>query len=225
MATREGHTDRVVDLRADAYPHEEPGRRFRLVLICTGNRCRSPLAEGLLKKYGVGLPLEVTSAGLLDLGGLAAVPESIEVAETLGVDLREHRSRAMTSLDLAEADLVLGFEWGHVAGAVVEGRAPYDRVFTLRQFLRLTPEANGRSSPDRIKHAKRIVAYAHGRRVSVTSFDPADNIADPFGGPRAGYLDAARTEDELCRALIETLFGNDGHRRGAGSLIRFRRTK
>jgi protein-tyrosine phosphatase len=226
MATREENTDRIVDLRDDASaPQGDTGRRFRVVLICTGNRCRSPLAEALLKNYGAGLPLEVTSAGLLELGGMPAPPESIEVAQSLGVDLSEHRTRPMAGLDLSEADLVLGFEWGHVAAAVVEGRAPYERVFTLRQFLRLTDGLNGRTSADRVKNAKRLVAQAHGRRGSVPGFDRADNIDDPFGGPRDGFVDTARAEDELCRALVERLFGNNGHRRAAGSLIGFRRTK
>ena len=104
---------------------------FEVVFICTGNRFRSAIAEALTARLTEGLPVEVSSAGTLDLGAVGVLPEALALAPELGVDLSAHRTRCVRDVDLREADLVLGFELTHLATAVVECGAARERTFTL----------------------------------------------------------------------------------------------
>ena len=66
---------------------------FDVVVICSGNRFRSPIAEAVLRREAEGLPVRVRSFGTMDLPTGQALPEAIELAPSYGLDLRSHRSR------------------------------------------------------------------------------------------------------------------------------------
>jgi protein-tyrosine phosphatase len=96
-----------------------------IVFVCTGNTCRSPLAEGLCKKRlsdRLGCPPEelpqrgyvVLSAGLAVYEGGPAAAEAVAVAQTYGVDLSAHRSRGITAELLFQADHIVGVTRDHV---------------------------------------------------------------------------------------------------------------
>ncbi|HZU36991.1 MAG TPA: L-threonylcarbamoyladenylate synthase [Gemmataceae bacterium] len=136
-----------------------------IVFVCTGNTCRSPLAEGLCKKLlaeRLGCPMEelpargfvVLSAGLAAMMGGPAAPEAVEVANSFQVDLSGHRSQALTPQLLAEADYLVVMTRGHA-------------VALLEQF----PDLQG--------------------RVSLLGTDGTD-IPDPIGAPRDVYEECAR---------------------------------
>jgi protein-tyrosine phosphatase len=91
--------------------------RTSVVLICSGNLCRSPMAEGLLRKMlsdRVGCPpealedhgIEVSSAGTGALAGYPASTHAVEVMEERGVDVTQHRSRPITVDALLAADYI-----------------------------------------------------------------------------------------------------------------------
>jgi protein-tyrosine phosphatase len=95
-----------------------------IVFVCTGNTCRSPLAEALCKKRlaerlgcEVGeLPARgffVLSAGLAAMMGGGAAPEAVEVARTYGADLEGHRSRPLTPELAAQADYLVVMTRSH----------------------------------------------------------------------------------------------------------------
>jgi L-threonylcarbamoyladenylate synthase len=96
-----------------------------IVFVCTGNTCRSPLAQGLCKmllaeRLGC-LPEElpqrgflVLSAGLAAMMGAEASPEAVEVARDCGADLSGHRSQPLTSELLARADYLFAMTTGHL---------------------------------------------------------------------------------------------------------------
>jgi protein-tyrosine-phosphatase len=97
----------------------------RLVFVCTGNTCRSPMAEAICKKLladrlgcSIGeLPAKgfaVLSAGLAAGPGLPAAEEAIAIAESIGVDLRQHQSRPLTPELAEQANHLLGMTRGHV---------------------------------------------------------------------------------------------------------------
>lgn len=79
----------------------------RILFICTGNTCRSPLAEGLAKKMAKdrGLSHEIESAGLSVFPD-GANPHSITVAAEYGADLTQHRARPLTDTMLLQADKI-----------------------------------------------------------------------------------------------------------------------
>lgn len=94
---------------------------FTLLFVCTGNTCRSPLAEALARREaearGWGDRVRVRSAGIATFDGAPASSGSATVAESHGLDLADHRSSLLTPELMAEADLVLGMSAGHVARA------------------------------------------------------------------------------------------------------------
>jgi len=109
-----------------SFPVEEIQRlAARIVLfVCTGNTCRSPLAEGLARKLlaeRIGCPPEelpahgfwMLSAGVAAFGGSPASPESADVAAEFGADLLAHRSRPVNPQLLAAADDIIAMTRSH----------------------------------------------------------------------------------------------------------------
>jgi protein-tyrosine phosphatase len=83
----------------------------RILTLCVGNICRSPIAQALLARE---LPdHEVNSAGLSALIGQGADPQAQAVAEQHGLDLSEHRAQQISALLCQQHDLVLVMEQAH----------------------------------------------------------------------------------------------------------------
>ena len=84
-----------------------------ILFVCTGNICRSPVAEYLLQDELNRLHISniaVRSAGLLDLGGQPADSEMIAIGKEHSVDLTAHRSRQVSLEMIADADIVFVME-------------------------------------------------------------------------------------------------------------------
>ena len=168
------------------------------MFVCTGNRFRSPLAAALLRKRTESVDLLVTSAGTLDLGDVPPLPEAIEHGHRLGVDLSSHQPRHIGSLDLRDADVVLGFEQIHVSTAVVEADARRDRTFTLPELVDLLDVSA--ASPREV-----IAAADATRRRGGGPGHPAE-VRDPLGGSSV-FLTVADEIDDLVTRLVRVLFG------------------
>jgi protein-tyrosine phosphatase len=180
---------------------------FTIAFLCTGNRFRSPLAAALLSAGTADLAVEASSLGLLELGPVPALPEAIEMAETLGVDVAAHRARDLTELDLEPLDLVVGFERQHVRAAVVDGGAPIERTFTLPELVSLLesiPEPV--SGPEPAEQARLRVAQAHEQRLPGFRTASAPEIADPLGRPAREQRRIAEQLQELVGRLPRLLF-------------------
>ncbi|HEV3080139.1 MAG TPA: L-threonylcarbamoyladenylate synthase [Gemmataceae bacterium] len=124
-----------------------------LVFVCTGNTCRSPMAEAFCKKLlaeQLGCqPQElpergfiVLSAGLAAMMGGRAAAEAVEVACEYGADLTQHSSRPLTQRLVAQADDVIGMTGAHLAA--LAGHYPSAGT----RFRLLSPE--GEDLPDPI---------------------------------------------------------------------------
>lgn len=81
-------------------------------MICTGNTCRSPLAQVLLQKQHP--DWEVRSAGVMAEVGSPAAAHSRELARQLGMDLENHQAQSVTPELVEWADLILGMTEAHV---------------------------------------------------------------------------------------------------------------
>lgn len=79
---------------------------LKLLFVCTGNTCRSPMAEGLARGL-FGQDAIVSSAGIDAWEGQTASPYAIEAIKERGLDLSSHRARRVSSALLEEADLIL----------------------------------------------------------------------------------------------------------------------
>ncbi len=109
-----------------------------IALVCTGNTCRSPMAETLLrerlrKKLGCEDAIRVISAGVAAADGSGATPQAIEVMGQLGLDLTGHSSRPLDESVINVADLVLTMTRGHRAAILAAWPDMHDRVHTLRR--------------------------------------------------------------------------------------------
>lgn len=180
---------------------------FEILVICTGNRNRSPIAEAALRQATEGLSVRVSSVGLLDLGCSPALPETLEVASCIGLDINAHRSRAITEVDVAKADLLLGLEWQHVAAAVVDYGAPADRAFTLLELAELLEDSPSIDESDPERRARSLVQSAHERKKAMGRSPLGASVHDPFGGPMAGYEEMAALVKQAAEGIAGQLFG------------------
>ncbi len=179
---------------------------LNIVFVCTGNRCRSPMAEAFVRLSGLQLPVEVSSVGLLDVGRLGPPRDLLEVLGSFGVDLASHRARPLAGVDLSGADLVIGFEHAHIAAAVVEGNARHETVFLFKEIVRLLETVDTVESEDPVERARLALKSAAEQRESV-GFVGKEDMADPFGGSRRVYTDSATQARDLSRRLLLGLFG------------------
>lgn len=80
---------------------------MNILFVCTGNTCRSPMAEGIFKKIVADKDLKdinISSAGLFAMSGDEACENAVKAAERFGCDISSHRARRITSYVLDETD-------------------------------------------------------------------------------------------------------------------------
>lgn len=110
---------------------------YRVLFVCTGNTCRSPLAEALARREIDARGwrhVEVGSAGIAAFDGAPASGGSLRVAEAEGLDLSGHRARSLDAAMVDQADLVLTMSAAHVDR--VEALGGDDKVDLLTRFAR-----------------------------------------------------------------------------------------
>ena len=91
---------------------------MNILFVCTGNTCRSPMAEGLFKKLLAEkniTDINCSSAGLFAMTGDEVTPNSVKACERFGVDISAHRARRITSFVLDETDKFVCMTFDHAA--------------------------------------------------------------------------------------------------------------
>lgn len=106
--------------------------RKKILIVCTGNSCRSPMAEGWLKaelkRQGLDEEIEVSSCGVGTRDGMSATPEAVYVMKNREVDISAHRSRMCRREDVVHADLILAMSQQHYM--FIAGMMPHSREKT-----------------------------------------------------------------------------------------------
>ena len=165
-----------------------------LLVVCTANMCRSPMAAALLADRLNGVPelLPVGSAGLLE-GGSPASYEAVRAVAARGCDLSGHISRRLTPELLADASLVLAMERRHLREALLMDPGALHRCFTLREIVRRAGAHGPRRSGQSV--AEWLAELGADRTTDdLLGDDEADDIADPIGRGRRHFN---RLADEL----------------------------
>jgi protein-tyrosine phosphatase len=164
------------------------------------------MAETLLRHRlsGIGVDATVASAGLLRPDQPASA-HGVDILRERGLDMTAHRSRAMTRDLLRSCDLILAMAREHVREAVVLDPSLWPRTFTLKELVR-RGEAIGRRGHDEAL-PDWLARAGQGRRIAdLSGSSPADDVADPYGGPRVAYERMASELDDLLDRLITLLF-------------------
>jgi protein-tyrosine-phosphatase len=114
-----------------------PDGKYQVMFVCTGNLCRSPMAEGLLKLKVTGLlkkRLRVISAGTHALEGMPSTMRGQMAAARFGVDLSHHRSQPVTPWLIGHSDLILAMDSSHVEALHRLDPQADVRVFLLKEY-------------------------------------------------------------------------------------------
>jgi protein-tyrosine phosphatase len=127
------------------------GETFRLLFVCTGNTCRSPMAEAIARRRAAELGwghVEVRSAGVGAFSGSPASGGALRAAERAGLDLSGHRATLLTADLAAEADLILTMSPSHLMRVIDLGAG--DRAGLLTSYAGGLDDASGVGIPDPI---------------------------------------------------------------------------
>jgi protein-tyrosine phosphatase len=192
--------------RDDPHGPDEAG----IVVLCTANVCRSPMAAALLARRlaALGVTVPVRSAGMLRRGDPPR-PEVVSIMAVYGIAIASHRSRIACIADLADAALVLAMTREHLRYAVVTEPGAWPRTFTLRELVRRGTQIGPRRPGEPLSG---WLARAHaGRdRASLLGDRAEDDVPDPAGGPPRAFADTASLLDRLVADMVELGWGHGG---------------
>ena len=176
---------------------------FGIMMLCTGNLCRSPMAAALLARQlaVLGVTVPVRSAGMLGDGN-PPFPEVVSVMASYGIEIASHRSRIASADDLAGASLVLAMARDNLRYAVTTEPGAWSRAFTLKEIVR-RGEQIGPRQPGEPFAGWIARAHAGRERTSLLGDSAEDDVADPAGGPLRAYIETARLLDGLVTRLAE----------------------
>jgi protein-tyrosine phosphatase len=191
-----------------------------VLVVCTGNVCRSPVAEGLVRaslqaRFGASAP-SVASAGVSGWEGSEADEHAVAAAAERNVDIVAHRGRRLRARDLEQAALVVAMAAHH--RDEIERLAPSvaDRTFTLKELVRLLealpPAPDG--PPDDLLRS-RVTAAAELRRTGFAGNPYDEDVADPLGLPLEAFRAMTWELGEWVDRLDRALFGRARARAGA----------
>ena len=161
----------------------------KILFVCTGNTCRSPMAEGIFnhavsRREDLAGRFASFSAGLSADEGEPASENSIKVLrDEWGIDISEHRSRRLDGCDVEAACLVLAMTRGHKDALMSAFPIARQKTFTLKEYA----------------------LFAGQRSCCPQEYDYAFDIPDPYGGSLQVYKICAWEIKEAVGRLLEKL--------------------
>lgn len=109
---------------------------MNILFVCTGNTCRSPMAEGILRSLAdeKGLEINVKSAGIAAFDGESAAENAIKAMEEIGIDIKNHKSRILHRELVRNSNLILTMSRSHKDMILRAYPESEKKVFTLKEY-------------------------------------------------------------------------------------------
>lgn len=160
---------------------------MNILLVCTGNTCRSSMAEGIFKeqlKYAGRDDFFVSSAGISAFEGDLANEKSIRVLKEAGIDISLHRARQLTKDLIESSDLILTMTVAH-----------------KETINRIIVDSSAMTEGNKVHTLKEYAQLVSGEKVNRSNLD----IADPYGMDYNVYKKTMREIETEIKKIIEKI--------------------
>lgn len=198
---------------------------LNILFVCTGNICRSPMAEGIargaLRRFYPSLEgeVEISSAGVAALDGGPATAGAIEAMRLRGLDIRGHAARSLDYQLMSRADLALVMEEGQRRIAARVGGGAGARVFLLLKLGEaagsLLKGIDGLSpGGDATERVRRLACAARETEEdgAWSRPDQGYEVGDPLGMPVTSYAGTADAMEQPIFDILRALLSGRGTR-------------
>jgi protein-tyrosine phosphatase len=184
-----------------------------ILVVCTGNVCRSPIAEGLLRdalaqRLGDHGP-HVSSAGTAGWEGAEAMKESVAAAAERGTDISGHVARMVTGTMVEHAHLVVTMAAEHRDALSRFSPDTAHKTFTLKELVRLLEQLEpAGEAPEPASLSDRVASADAARRAGFIGNPHDEDVVDPLGMPMESYRAIAWELDGWVTRLVDGLYGS-----------------
>jgi protein-tyrosine phosphatase len=182
-----------------------------ILLVCTGNICRSPMAEAFIRhvldERGVE-GVRVESSGVSGWDGSPATPEAVDAVMEYGLDISGHQARRLTGTMLGPADLILAMASEHRDAVSRLAPQAARRAFTLKELVYLLEQSPVQpvagSHRDQLRASVAAAADARDAGLGLELLD--EDVSDPLGLGIESFRAVAWEVENLARRVVDGLF-------------------